>query len=359
MVIAAFRLRTAHPVSGRRRHRRPAATAAAVSRLHRLARRPGPRGSRALWAERLKGLDGPTLLSPALTATPPPAGMPRRTTLRLDRHATTALTEAARGRGVTLNTVVQMAWAKILSVFTDRSDVAFGVSVSGRPGELSGVETMVGMFIDTVPLRVRLDPRKTAGAQCVALQRESAALRDHSYLGHAELRSIAGVGEMFDTLLVYENFPPARWWGLLSSSQKGRPSVRWRSRVRVAFPRDHRCTPEHGCPHGVGGGARRCAGHDGARGPRQAAAGGGSAFGGQVGPPLREVDVARRRADSTSPEPVGGGRATVAVHTRFAEIAAAKPDSVAVSWADGQLTYRGARRTRRPAGRCPEPGGRG
>ncbi|OBB56203.1 non-ribosomal peptide synthetase [Mycobacterium sp. 852013-51886_SCH5428379] len=164
--------------------------------------------SRGLWAEHLAGLDGPTLLTPALTAVEPSAGLPHRTGVRLDATSTARLTEAARSRGVTVNTLVQMAWAALLSVFTDRSDVTFGVTVSGRPGELSGVETIVGLFINTVPLRIRLDPVRTVGAQCTALQRSAAALRDHSYLTHAELRAIAGVGELFDTLLVYENFPP-------------------------------------------------------------------------------------------------------------------------------------------------------
>jgi mycobactin peptide synthetase MbtF len=164
--------------------------------------------SRALWREHLGGMDGPTLLSPTLSAGELDVRSPRRTELKLDTDATAALADAARSRGVTVNSLVQMAWATLLSAFTDRSDVVFGVTVSGRPSDLTGVETMVGLFINTVPLRVRLDPTIEVGTQCVALQREAAKLRDHSYLPHAELRSLGGIGEMFDTLLVYENFPP-------------------------------------------------------------------------------------------------------------------------------------------------------
>jgi mycobactin peptide synthetase MbtF len=163
---------------------------------------------RALWRRHLAGLDGPTLLAPALGTGEPLTGQPRRTELRLDAPSTAELVEAARARGVTVNTIVQMAWATLLSAFTDRADVVFGVTVSGRPSELTGVETMVGLFINTVPLRVQLDPAARVGDQCLALQREAAALRDHSYLPHAELRALGGVGELFDTLLVYENFPP-------------------------------------------------------------------------------------------------------------------------------------------------------
>lgn len=298
-------------------------------------------GSRALWAEHLKGLDGPTLLSPSLTAATPQAGIPKRTTLRLDGDATTALAEAARARGVTLNTLAQMAWAIMLSAFTGRSDVAFGVTVSGRPGELAGVEMMVGMFINTVPLRVRVDPRKTVGTQCLALQRVSAALRDHSYLGHAELRSIAGVGELFDTLLVYENFPPGEVVGATEFVANGatfRPvALESVSHFPVTIAA-HLNSGELTVLVEVLDGAL------GTLAPED--------LGGRLltvlqrvvdkwDRPLREVDILL----DGEPEPTAQGLPDVgapeaAVHIRFTEIVVAQPDSVAVSWADGKLTYR-------------------
>ncbi|AKK30175.1 non-ribosomal peptide synthetase [Mycobacterium sp. EPa45] len=181
-----------------------------VPRLYRdyigwLAERD-PQAGELRWRRHLAGLSGPTMLSPALGGDG--SGLPKRTELSLPAADTDRLAAAARVRGVTLNTVLQMGWALIVSRLTDRDDVVFGVTVSGRPPELAGVETMVGLFINTLPLRVRLDPSKTVGQQCSALQREAAELRDHSYLTHSQLRSLAGVGEMFDTLLVYENFPP-------------------------------------------------------------------------------------------------------------------------------------------------------
>jgi mycobactin peptide synthetase MbtF len=297
--------------------------------------------SRALWAEHLKALDGPTLLSPALTATPPQAGIPRQTTLRLDRDATTALAEAARTRGVTLNTLVQMAWATMLSALTGRGDVAFGVTVSGRPGELAGVETMVGMFINTVPSRVRLDPRKTVGTQCLALQRESAALRDHSYLGHAELRSIAGVGEMFDTLLVYENFPPGEVVGATEFVANGatfRPvALESVSHFPVTIA-SHLSAGELTVLVEV---------LDGALGTMAPADLGGRLLAvvqrlvDKWDRPLREVDILLGgEHDPTAHDLPDVSAAAVGVHTRVAEVAAAQPDSLAISWAGGRLTYR-------------------
>ncbi|WP_458316578.1 amino acid adenylation domain-containing protein [Mycolicibacterium brisbanense] len=170
--------------------------------------------SRTRWRAHLEGLDAPTMLSAALSGREARPGLPERTEVILDEQQTTEIVDAARMRGVTVNTLFQMAWATILSAFTDRTDVVFGVTVSGRPDELSGVETMVGLFINTVPLRVRLDPSQPVGEQCLALQREAADLRDHGYLSHTELRSLGEIGELYDTLLVYENFPPG---GLVGS----------------------------------------------------------------------------------------------------------------------------------------------
>lgn len=170
-----------------------------------LADRDAAVGER-IWRRHLEGMPGPTLLSPALGGDG--AGLPKRTELILPAADAEALAAAARARGVTLNTLLQMAWALILSRLTDGDDVVFGVTVSGRPPELAGVETMVGLFINTIPLRVRLDPNNTVAQHCSALQREAAELRDYSHLTHSQLRTFAGVGEMFDTLLVYESFPP-------------------------------------------------------------------------------------------------------------------------------------------------------
>lgn len=174
-----------------------------------------PQVSRQRWRTHLDGLDGPTMLTPALSGEAA-GGLPERTETDLDERTTEQLFEAARARGVTVSTLFQMAWATILSAFTDRDDVVFGVTVSGRPDELSGVESMVGLFINTVPLRIRLHPGERAGSQCLAVQREAAEMRDHSFLSHAEMRTAGGIGEMYDTLLVYENFPPG---GLVGSGE--------------------------------------------------------------------------------------------------------------------------------------------
>lgn len=294
--------------------------------------------SRAVWAGHLANLSGPTLLSAALTSNPPQAGIPRRTELRLDQGATTALTGAARGRGVTLNTLMQMAWATTLSAFTDRADVTFGVTVAGRPSELSGVETMVGLFINTVPLRVRLQPGEKTGSQCVALQREFAALQDHSYLGHAELRAIAGIGEMFDTLLVYENFPPGE---VVGGTEFGAGGATFRPVALESLSHFPVTIAAH-----VSAGELTVLVEvlDGALGTAAPEDLGRRLLAvvqrlvDRWDSPLREVDVLLEdeRATVAELDPAGP---RIGVHARFSEIATRQADSVALSWADGELTY--------------------
>jgi mycobactin peptide synthetase MbtF len=294
---------------------------------------------RTLWRTHLAGIDSPTLLTPALAAKAPPAGLPERTEVRLDPAATEALAEDARSRGVTLNAVVQLAWATVLGALTDRADVVFGVTVSGRPEQLSGVETMVGLFINTVPLRVTLDPVKTAGAQCVSLQREAAELREHSYLGHAELRALAGVGELFDTLLVYENFPPGAivgGTGFTAGAAAFRPvaldSVSHFPVTIAAHVTDGELTVLVEVLEGALG----------AMAPRQ--------LGERVvavaqrlldgwDRPLRDVDVllpTEVNAENPAPSPAPSG----GVHQAITAIAQQRPDLAALSWDGGGLTYR-------------------
>src|SRR5438045_8130885 len=80
------------------------------------------------------------------------------------------LHEMARRNGLTVNTVVQGVWALLLSRYSGERDVVFGTTVSGRPAELPGVESMVGMFINTVPTRVQVHSGQSAASWLRALQ---------------------------------------------------------------------------------------------------------------------------------------------------------------------------------------------
>ncbi|MFB8144974.1 non-ribosomal peptide synthetase, partial [Streptomyces parvus] len=160
--------------------------------------------SRAAWREALAGITEPCLLVPGADRTPV---VPERLDFALDDAAGRALTELARSRGVSMNTVLQCAWALVLSHLTGRPDIVFGVTVSGRPPELEGVENMVGLFINTVPMRVRLRPDESLADLLVRAQREQVQLMDHQYLGLKDIQRAVGVDELFDAAMVFENFP--------------------------------------------------------------------------------------------------------------------------------------------------------
>ncbi|MFJ6000412.1 amino acid adenylation domain-containing protein [Streptomyces sp. NPDC092370] len=157
------------------------------------------------WRVALVDLDGPTLVAPgaAESVTEPP----RKVVVELDPALTSSVTVVARARGLTLGTVVQGAWALTLARTLGRGDVVFGTTVSGRPAELSGVESMVGVFVNTVPVRATLPPAEPFAGALARLQEEQSALVAHQHLGLAEVQRAVGGRELFDTLAVVENYP--------------------------------------------------------------------------------------------------------------------------------------------------------
>ncbi|WP_441012536.1 condensation domain-containing protein, partial [Escherichia coli] len=108
---------------------------------------------------------------------------------------------------MTVNTVVQAAWATVLGQLTGRDDVVFGATVSGRPADIPGIESMVGLFINTLPVRVRIDPAETLSSLLTRIQDEQSELMQHQHLGLNEVQRLSGHSELFDTIVVFENFP--------------------------------------------------------------------------------------------------------------------------------------------------------
>ncbi|MER5967911.1 amino acid adenylation domain-containing protein [Streptomyces sp. NPDC002057] len=164
--------------------------------------------AREAWRRALAGVEGPTRL-PALT-TPGDAGPPARpehVDTRLPRELTDALSAYARTQGLTLSSVLNGVWGLLLGGLTGGRDVVFGTTVSGRTTEVAGLDAAVGLFINTVPARVTLRPDETLTELLHRVQDEHAALLDHQHLGLADIQRIAGGGELFDTLVVFENYP--------------------------------------------------------------------------------------------------------------------------------------------------------
>ncbi|NKQ55823.1 amino acid adenylation domain-containing protein [Amycolatopsis sp. K13G38] len=152
------------------------------------------RRAREAWVEALRDLDGPTLVGGGAT------GFPACTEFTVPAAE---LNRVARSRGLTVNTVVQGAWALVLAELTGRSDVVFGATVSGRSPEVPGVESMVGLFINTVPVRVRLTPGESLAELFTRVQAEQARLLEHQHLGLADIQR----APLFDTLVVFESYP--------------------------------------------------------------------------------------------------------------------------------------------------------
>ncbi len=161
--------------------------------------------ARAAWQAQLAGLEEPTRLAAPHSGRAPAA--PERIILDLPKPLTEALTRQARSNSLTLNTILQGAWAILLGRLTGRDDVVFGVTVSGRPPEIPGIESMVGLFINTLPLRARLRWSDSLIELFTHLQQNQAQLLAHQHLGLHEIQRLAGLRELFDTLLVFENYP--------------------------------------------------------------------------------------------------------------------------------------------------------
>ncbi|PSJ30105.1 hypothetical protein B7P34_03670 [Streptosporangium nondiastaticum] len=161
--------------------------------------------ARKAWQEALTGVEEPTLLAPVSAA--PGAGRHAEVTGELPETLTAALTAWARRHELTLNTVVQGAWGVLLGRLLHRHDVVFGATVSGRPPEVAGIEDMVGLFINTLPVRVRWDDTESWADMLTRLQEEQSALLEHQHLGLAGIQQLAGVRTLFDTTTVFESYP--------------------------------------------------------------------------------------------------------------------------------------------------------
>ncbi|MDT0610037.1 non-ribosomal peptide synthetase [Streptomyces lancefieldiae] len=157
------------------------------------------------WAAALAGLDGPTLYAPQ--AADLPAVLQHEARAEVPAAVVAGLAEAGRRHGFTLNSVVQFCWGLLLSRLTGSDDVVFGGTVSGRPPELPGVDRMVGMLLNTLPVRVRVDAAEPATRALTRLQGEQAELLDHQHLGLPAVQKQAGHGPLFDTTTVFQNFP--------------------------------------------------------------------------------------------------------------------------------------------------------
>ncbi|MCX2933579.1 amino acid adenylation domain-containing protein [Mycobacterium sp. CVI_P3] len=159
--------------------------------------------AQAAWREALTGFDAPTLVGPTDLGVGPRSV----TSLRISEATTLALNELARSHHTTVSTVLQAAWTQLLISMTGQRDIAFGVVVAGRPAEVAGADSMVGLLINTVPMRVRVSPDTTLVDLLDQLQDQRSQTLEYEHLGLNEIHRIVGQRKLFDTVFVYENYP--------------------------------------------------------------------------------------------------------------------------------------------------------
>ena len=148
------------------------------------------------------------------------AGLPRREKVLPGGYEAGSvrvrLSEAETGRlrglsvryGVTLNTVFQCGWGLLLSKYNDTRDVVFGEVVSGRPVEIEGVERMVGLFINTVPVRIRYEGEEELGELLRRVQAAAMESEPHHYHSLAEIQALSELGSgLLDHVVTFENLP--------------------------------------------------------------------------------------------------------------------------------------------------------
>ncbi|MBY4128508.1 amino acid adenylation domain-containing protein [Rhodococcus fascians] len=157
------------------------------------------------WNAAFDGATQPTLL--AGTVRTSVTGWASVLEASVSETVTAALVERAGRLDVTVNTLVQGAWALLLARTMGRDDVVFGATVSGRPGEIDGVENMVGLFINTVPVRIRVRVGDTVDDFLQRIQREQVELLEHQHVSLSEIRGAVGAAADFDTLTVFESYP--------------------------------------------------------------------------------------------------------------------------------------------------------
>jgi non-ribosomal peptide synthase protein (TIGR01720 family) len=160
--------------------------------------------AQAAWRQVFDGFDTPTLVGP-----PGRLALGRRgvESFQVSAETTRAIGELARSQHTTVSTVLQAAWAQLLMWLTGQADVAFGTAVSGRPTDLVGAESMVGLLINTVPVRATITPDTTIAGLLNELQSAYNDTLEHQHLALSEIHRATGYDQLFDTVFVYENYP--------------------------------------------------------------------------------------------------------------------------------------------------------
>ena len=182
---------------------------------------PRAKADTELWIDHVAGFDHASRVIDALAPTADPDASATDNDsgeeyciVQLSEQQKADLSRCARTVGVTPNTLIQTAWACVVAVLTGHDDAVFGVVTSGRPSELDGIDNTIGLFINTLPVRVDLHGDSLASILRTHA-RAQAELADHTLASLADIERRVGEsrgeapqsGPLFDSLVVYDNFP--------------------------------------------------------------------------------------------------------------------------------------------------------
>ncbi len=174
-------------------------------------KRQNLKDAEAYWRRVLAGFSAPTSLTGlGSKEQAAPSEEYERILTELTASQTEALSTLARRSRLTLNSIVQGAWALLLSRYSRESDIVFGVASAGRPTDLPGVESVVGLFVNTLPMRVILSPTEPLIPWLQRLQEGQAAQRQFEYTPLSEIQrwsELPNSVPLFETMLAYENYP--------------------------------------------------------------------------------------------------------------------------------------------------------
>jgi len=167
----------------------------------------------AFWRAALAGFHAATKLDiDRAPESPPDQAEYGEQALLLPSALTAALQSLSRVHHLTLNTLVQGAWALLLNRYSHQTDIVFGATTSGRPSAMDGVETMAGVFINTLPVRIRLMPEMRLLPWLLQLQSQQAEARQYDYSSLVEIQGWSDIPRgtpLFESIVVFENFPLA------------------------------------------------------------------------------------------------------------------------------------------------------
>ncbi|HEY6807002.1 MAG TPA: amino acid adenylation domain-containing protein [Pyrinomonadaceae bacterium] len=306
-----------------------------------------PTAAENYWREYLRGFDSPTslpLMSSVQLDVPAFADRRVRKDLWLADDVTAKLNALARTYQVTLNTVVQGAWALLLARYSNVNEVVFGETVSGRPPELNGSEQMLGLFINTLPVRVQISRNARVCDWLRALQDRTTEARQYEYSPLSQVQQWSDVGSgqsLFDSLLAFENYPIDTQLRQATPMNASLRVVRVDSFERTSFGLTLAVVPGKRLGLRFAGDAVKFESHA----LERIAAQFELLLGAMAGfPELRLAELPnltveeQQLLDSWNKTQREYGKQLFA-HEMFERHAALRPDHVAVVWNHGQLTY--------------------